>query len=529
MSNKKINTTLPILFSIAVILGMFVGYKLHSNMPMTKSFFSSSGNNRLNEVIQLVKKRYVDQVNVDSIADNAISGVLESLDPHSVFIPANHLMEINENLEGHFEGIGVEFNIFDDTVNVLSVMQNGPAEKSGILIGDKILMVNDSNAIGLNSTEKFKSWVKGPGGTPVSLKLLREQKITTVEVTRGKIPIKSLDASFMLDKKNGYIRLNRFSANTYAEFIEALEKLKNQGMQSLVLDLRDNGGGILEEAIDIIDEFIGDNKMIVYTQGINNPKKEYKAKRPGIFEAGKLVVLMNESSASASEVIAGAIQDYERGVIIGRRSFGKGLVQEQFYLSDGSALRLTTARYYTPLGRSIQKPYSEGVAEYEMELIKRLHQQKDSLPDTSKKINREVYKTASGKVLYGGGGITPDEEIPVDPLIFDTIINKLYMNNAIGNFSYRYYMLNRKDLSNFKNLDEFIINYKLPDGIVSELIKFTSNKELQGITLSKASSEFVKSRIKAILARIQWNESAYYQVLNTQDEYVLKAINFLNK
>ncbi|MFN5421699.1 MAG: S41 family peptidase [bacterium] len=528
MSNRKINTALPILFSIAVILGMFVGYKLHSNMPMTKSFFSSTGSNRLNEVMQLVKKRYVDQVNIDSISDNAISGVLESLDPHSVFIPSSHLMEINENLEGHFEGIGVEFNIFDDTVNVLSVMENGPAEKSGILIGDKILMVNDSSAIGLKSTEKFKSWVKGPGGSPVVLKLLREHKLMPVQVIRGKIPIKSLDASFMMDKKTGYIRLNRFSSNTYSEFIEALEKLKNQGMESLVLDLRDNGGGILEEAIDIIDEFIGENKMIVYTQGINNPRKEYKAKRPGIFETGKLVILINEGSASASEVIAGAIQDHERGQIIGRRSFGKGLVQEQFYLSDGSALRLTTARYYTPLGRSIQKPYSEGIAKYEMELINRIHQQKDTVSDTSKEIKKEVYRTANGKTLYGGGGITPDAEVAIDPLIFDTIINKLYMNNAIGNFAYRYFMQNKKVLASFKNVDEFISNYHLEAVIVQDLIKFASIADIQNHSLSKTSSDFLKTRIKAMLARIRWNESAYYQVLNKQDEYLSKAVNYLN-
>lgn len=527
MSNRKINTALPILFSIAVILGMFIGYKLHSNMPMTKSFFGSSGSNRLNEVIQLVKKRYVDQVNMDSISDNAISDVLESLDPHSVYIPSSHLMEINENLEGHFDGIGVEFNIFDDTVNVLSVMEKGPAEKSGVLIGDKILMVNDSSAIGLKSTEKFKSWVKGPGGTPVFLKLLRDQKKLTVEVIRGKIPIRSLDASFMMENKTGYIRLNRFSSNTYAEFIEALESLKNQGMQSLVLDLRDNGGGILEEAIDIIDEFIGDDKMIVYTQGVNNPKKEYKAKRPGIFETGKLVILMNESSASASEVIAGAIQDHERGLIIGRRSFGKGLVQEQFYLSDGSALRLTTARYYTPLGRSIQKPYAEGIAKYEMEVVNRIHQLSETTTDTTPK-SKEVYKTASGKKLFGGGGITPDQEVLIEPNLFDTIINQLYLNNTIGNFSYRYFMQHKKTLADFKNIDEFISTYHLPDGIVADLIKFSSIKQPQGRTISNTSTEFLKTRIKAMLARIRWNESAYYQVLNKQDEYLLKAKRYLN-
>ena len=529
MNNRQKNTALPILFSIAVILGMFIGYKLHSNMPMTKNFFSMSSSNRLNEVIHLVKNRYVDQVNIDSISDEAISGVLESLDPHSVFIPSSNLTEINENLEGHFEGIGVEFNIFDDTVHVLSVMENGPAEKSGMMIGDKILKVNDSNAVSLKSSEKFKKWVKGPGGTMVNLKVLREDKLITVEITRNKIPIKSLDASYMIDKNTGYIRLNRFSSNTYAEFIASLENLKNQGMQSLVIDLRENGGGILEEAIDIVDELIGDNKMIVYTKGINNPRKEFKAKRPGIFENGKLVILMNESSASASEVIAGAIQDHERGEIIGRRSFGKGLVQEQFYLSDGSALRLTTARYYTPLGRSIQKPYSDGVAKYEMELINRIHQLKDNTSDTTSQKNRMQYKTSSGKILYGGGGITPDEEVPINPLLFDTLINKLYMNNAIGNFAYRYFMQNKNSIAKYKGVDEFIANYHLENTIVDKLIKFSAIPELNKNTFSDKSVEFLKTRIKALIARIQWGESSYYQVLNANDEYMVKAKAYLNK
>ncbi len=300
-------------------------------------------------------------------------------------------------------------------------------------------------------------------------------------------------------------------------------------MRSLVLDLRDNGGGILEEAIDIIDEFIGDSKMIVYTQGANNPKKEYKAKRPGIFETGKLVILMNENSASASEVIAGAIQDHDRGEIIGRRSFGKGLVQEQFYLSDGSALRLTTARYYTPLGRSIQKPYSDGIASYEMELINRIHQENSNATVTTKKTNKEKFKTPKGKILYGGGGISPDEEIALDPLIFDTTINKLYLNNTIGNFSYRYFMKNRRTIERYSNINEFNANYSISGDIVNELIKFSSIGELQNKKIPTASAEFIKTRMKAMLARIQWGESGYYQVMNTHDEFLTKAFSYLSK
>ena len=476
--------------------------------------------------MQLVKKRYVDKVNVDSITDNAINKVLESLDPHSVFIPASDLLAGNENLEGHFEGIGIEFNIFDDTVHILSVLENGPAKISGMMVGDKILMVNDSVSIKLKDTEKFKSWVKGPGGTKVSLKIMRENKIMTLQVTRGKIPITSLDASYMIDKDHGCIKLNRFSANTYAEFIEALERLKKEGMKSLILDLRDNGGGILEEAIDIVDEFLGNNLMIVYTEGANNPRKEYKAKRPGVFETGKLVILMNENSASASEVIAGAIQDHDRGQIIGRRSFGKGLVQEQLYLSDGSALRLTTARYYTPLGRSIQKPYADGVESYDMELINRIHN-KETFKDPSISNNKAVFKTAKGKTLYGGGGITPDEYIPFDSTLYDTSINKLYANNAIGNFSYRYFLSQRQRLTQYRSIEEYISGYEVTDKAVEDLIKFSNNPELQYRLLTKTSVKFLKTRIKAMMARIKWNESGYVQVLNDGDENIAKGLVYL--
>jgi carboxyl-terminal processing protease len=330
----------------------------------------------------------------------------------------------------------------------------------------------------------------------------------------------------MIDKDHGYIKLNRFSANTYAEFIEALERLKKEGMKSLVLDLRDNGGGILEEAIDIVDEFLGNNLMIVYTEGTNNPLKEYKAKRPGIFETGKLVILMNENSASASEVIAGAIQDHDRGQIIGRRSFGKGLVQEQLYLSDGSALRLTTARYYTPLGRSIQKPYTNGVESYDMELINRIHN-KDSSKDSAISTNKAAFKTAKGKTLYGGGGITPDEYIPFDSTLFDTSINKLYVNNAIGNFSYRYFLSQRQILLQYKSIEAYISNYEVPDKAVEDLIKFSNNPGLQYRLLTKTSVNFLKRRIKAMMARIKWNESGYVQVLNDGDENISRGLVYL--
>lgn len=528
MSNRKINVATPILFSIAVVLGMFIGYKLRSNMPMAKSFLTSPGSNTLNEVMQLIKQRYVDKVNLDSASSNVINGLVNTLDPHSVYIPTTELMDITENLEGQFQGIGIEFNIFNDTVHILSVLENGPAKKAGLTVGDRILAVNDSIATGLKDSEHLKKWVKGPAGSEVSIRLMHEGKIISKSVVRGSIPITSLDASYMIDKNKGYIRLNRFSSNTYKEFLEALEKLKASGMTSLVLDLRDNGGGILEEAIDIIDEFIGGEKLIVYTEGLNSPKKEYKAKRAGLFETGDLVVMMNEGSASASEVIAGALQDHDRAFIVGRRSFGKGLVQEQYALSDGSALRLTIARYYTPLGRSIQKPYNEGHDKYNMEVMSRVHNSDSAASNAGIRLGK-AFKTAKGKVLYGGGGITPDAVVAIDPVLFDTNLNHLYRKNIIGNFAYRYFMANSTKIKAFTDASAFANGFNMDDNVMNQLMDFAQKQAVSIRLKNPASIIWTKQRIKAMVARIAWDETGYFQVLNKSDNGFVKAIESIRR
>lgn len=529
MSNRKINTAIPILVSLAVVLGMVVGYKLHSNMPMTKSFFSSSNQHAVNEVMQLIKQRYVDSTNIDSAQERAIQGLLSSLDPHSIFIPANELMEVNEDLEGRFEGIGIEFNIFSDTVHVLSVRDKGPAEQSGVQVGDKILTVNDSMATGMKDSDRFKKWVKGPSGTTVRLKLIRGKEILQKEITRGSIPVSSLDAHYMIDNQKGYIRLNRFATNTYGEFIAALEELKKKGLKDLVLDLRDNGGGIMEEAVDIVDEFVGGDELIVYTQGNNSPKRQYTAKRPGQFEEGRLVVLINENSASASEIIAGALQDLDRATIIGRRSFGKGLVQEQFSLSDGSALRLTTARYYTPLGRSIQKSYKAGNKLYNMELIARMHGGAEEEKDSAQLADRKTFKTPQGKILFGGGGISPDIHVPIDPVVFDTSLNQLYQNNTIGNFAYRNYMANKKLISSYPSIEAYIKSYAVEDREIAQLLQFAATQQISIKGLNEKSHAFIKNNIKALMARIAWGESGYMQVLNSEDNTFVRAVSSIGQ
>lgn len=361
MGNKKLQVWLPLLFSLVLIAGMFLGYELNK-VPGTKnSFFSSNSRSTLQEALDLIKLKYVDAVNTDSLEGKAITEMMNELDPHSVYLPPVELQEANEDLAGNFEGIGVEFNMFSDTVNIVYVIPNGPSDKAGLQIGDKILKVNDSSITGKHfSTDEIKKYIRGQHSSKAVLQILRDGKPQVVTVSRGTIPVSSVDAAYMIDKTSGYIRLNKFTENSYEEFMQAMETLKKEGLQSLVFDLRGNGGGFMNEAVDIADEFLDGDKLIVYTEGVNSKKREYRCKRPGIFEKGKLVVLVDELSASASEVLAGVLQDWCRAKIIGRRTFGKGLVQEQYSLNDGSAIRLTIARYYTPLGRSIQRSYTKG-------------------------------------------------------------------------------------------------------------------------------------------------------------------------
>lgn len=527
--NNKSTVAIPLLFSIAVIIGMFIGYKLHSNMPNSNSITTSARPNSLQEVLQLVQQRYVDKIDIDSTSTEAINDLLSTLDPHSVYIPISELMEVNEDLEGQFYGIGIEFNIFNDTVHVLSVVKDGPAEKVGLEIGDKITKVNDSSATGTRiSSDTFKKWVKGPRGSSVSIELIRNNQPLTKNLTRGSIPLTSLDAAYMMDNTTGYLRLNRFSGNTYQEFMDAMQMLKNKGMESLILDLRDNGGGFLDEAVDIVDEFIGGDQLLVYTMGNNHPKKEYKAKRKGIFETGKITVLINEGSASASEIIAGALQDLDRATIVGRRSFGKGLVQEQYTLSDGSALRLTTARYYTPLGRSIQKPYDKNHFKYQMEVMTRLHNGTNNQKDTTISANN-TYTTLKGKKLFGGGGITPDVQVTMDSILFDTSLNRLYEKNTIGNFSYRYFMGHKQEITQFKTMQDFLSSFRLDNNIINQLEAFATTNNVTINLKNKAAIDFTTNRIKALIARIAFGEPGYFYVLNSDERMVSTATAVLKK
>ena len=527
MHNKKIQVWMPLLFSIVMIAGMFIGYRIKENMP-GKGFFYMEKRRPVQEVINLIETKYVDEVPTDSLADKAIEIILSQLDPHSVFIPASELEEIKEELAGKFYGIGVEYKILSDTINILNVLKDGPADKAGLQLGDQILRVGDSVVAGVNiTTERIRKFLRGSGGTKINLNVLRSNQIKLVTVIRGMIPLYSLDAAYMITDTIGYIRLNKFSETTYKEFMQATEKLKKRGMKSMILDLRDNGGGILTEATDIADEFLSGNKLITYTDGKHSPKKEYTCKREGVLETGKVVILANDGTASASEVLIGALQDWERATIIGRRTFGKGLVQEQYELSDGSGVRLTVARYYTPLGRSIQKSYSEGAQAYKDELINRFHDGEVLFADSIKHTNGKAYKTKNGKTVYGGGGITPDVFVAIDTFTFNREINKALIKGSINDFVYKNYLANKSQFSKYKSPRDFEKNYTVDDSTWNKLNNYVVKDSVNFKSLGAKEKSELSKQIKILTARQIWRNEGLFEVSNAQDELIKKALEVL--
>ena len=398
MQQKSKQSLMPVVFALIFLMGLAIGYAL-SNRVGGGSFFNGGKGSSLQEISNLIKAKYFDDIGIDSITAYAADEMLSHLDPHSVYIPPTELGSVNDQMDGHFTGIGIMYDCIDDTLNIMRLIKGGPAEKAGILIGDKLLKANDSvNLIGKKVNDaSLKKHLRGVEGSRVKLTLLRDGIVKTIELKRASIPISSIDAAYLIDNKTGYIKINKFAERTYEEFMQSLEALQKQKIENLVLDLRGNGGGFMHAATAIADEFLDGDKLIVYTQGNKSERTEFRCKKEGLFEKGKLVVLIDETSASASEVLAGALQDWDRASIIGRRTFGKGLVQEEYQLKDGSAIRITVARYYTPSGRCIQKPYGKGISDYSMEIYKRykhgefLHGDSIHFADTVK------YFTSKGK------------------------------------------------------------------------------------------------------------------------------------
>ena len=529
MGNKKLQTWLPLLFSIIMIVGMLFGYKMGNGGGSKKGFFSSNKRNSFQEAVDLIKMRYVDSVQVDSLQEMAIQQMMSELDPHSVYLPPVDLKAANEDLAGNFEGIGVEFNIFSDTVNVVYVIPNGPSDKAGLQIGDKILAVNGTSINKkITNIDSVKKYIRGARGSKADLLILRGSNTQNITVTRGTIPVPSIDATYMIDKTTGYIKLNKFTDNSYEEFMHAMESLQKQGMKSLVYDLRGNGGGFMNEAVDMADEFLSGDKLIVYTEGVNSKKREYRCKRPGLFETGKLVLLVDELSASASEVLAGALQDWCRATIIGRRTFGKGLVQEQYNLSDGSAIRLTIARYYSPLGRSIQRSYEKGKKVYMDEMWERFNSGEMLSADSLKKHNGgKLFTTSCQDTLYGGDGISPNVFVPIDTANARQKVFRILADGKFNNFAYNYYLQHKQQMEQYTTATDFASHFKGAE-LLTGLLK-TLPDSLKPNSITEKEKELLLQRLKASLARYKWRSTGFFQVMNNEDIVVKKALEIIAK
>lgn len=531
---KKLQVWLPLLFAIVMMVGMLIGFRLRGNIRPT-GFFKTREPSTVEEVMDLVNKKYVDTVAADTLGNNAIDGMLSRLDPHSLYIPAVELSEVNEDLQGNFEGIGVEFQIFDDTVNIMNVLAGGPSDKAGLKVGDKFIKVDTAVVAGNGVTnEKIRKMLRGSGASKVTISLLRAGeggRPREVTISRGTIPLLSVDVAYMVDKTTGYIRINKFSETTHGEFAQALMGLQKEGLQRLILDLRDNGGGVLQESIEMADDFLDGDKLIVYTVGAHSPKMEYHCRRDGLFEKGKLVLLTDEGTASASEVLTGALQDWDRATIIGRRTFGKGLVQEQYQLTDGAALRLTIARYYTPTGRSIQKPYNKGHDDYNEEVMNRFHDGEVLHGDTSTRHTSPAYTTLGPekRTVYGGGGITPDIFVGFDTSTLSRNITSLYVNGTLNRFIYTYYIQHLSAFQSFNAPPDFIAGFHDDEKVWNALTAFAAKDTIDLRSVTVKDKTALQHRIKALLARQIWRTEGYFEVSNAYDPAFNTALELIKK
>ena len=526
MNQTKFKIWLPFILGIVLAVGLFLGSKL-TPAPET------NGYNKLSDVLSYVKQEYVDTINSKTLVDGTIEKMLENLDPHSAYIPAEDLAAANETLEGNFEGVGIEFHIQLDTIMVVAALSGGPSEAVGIMAGDRIIKVDGKNKAGIHITnEQVLKTLRGKGGTKVKVEILRrgENKLREFIITRGKIPIYSVDVAYMVDDKTGYIKISRFAATTYKEYLDAFDKLNKKGMSQLILDLRGNPGGYLDASTHLADEFLDGKKLIVYTKGKSRPRTDYYADKSGGFEKGKLVVLIDEGSASASEILSGALQDWDRATIIGRRSFGKGLVQEQTVFPDGSALRLTIARYYTPTGRSIQKSYKNGVEAYNDELMERIKHGELESADSIHIIDSLKFKTPGGKIVYGGGGIIPDVFVPLDTNYNSDYLNKIFGAGLLSQFAYDFVDDNRAMFKNYKDFDAFNKSFVVNDATLKKFIAYAERKSVKydekGFQHSK---QLIQVQLKAFIARLLWQNNGLFPVLHTMDKTFAKAIEVINK
>lgn len=532
MSQNKNNRFMPLWLALCVVIGVLIGTFYTSHFSGNRLNIINSGSSRLSNLLHIIDDQYVDSVNIDELVEKALPEILAELDPHSVYISAKDVQMATDDLKGSFSGVGIEFTIREDTIHIQNVIKDGPADKAGILAGDKIVSIDNRPFVGKTvTTEEAMHRLKGQKGSKVKIGVRRfgEKATKYFILTRGDITMKSITATYMLDDSTGYMRIKNFGERTYAEMLASLQQLNLQGADHLVIDLRDNSGGYLESAVQMAEEFLKKDQLVVYTEGRKSPRKEYRSRGKGSYQQIPLVVLINEGSASASEIFAGAIQDNDRGVIIGRRSFGKGLVQQQIQFPDGSMIRLTIARYYTPSGRCIQKPFKPGDnADYEQDLLSR-YQHGEFFSQDSIKHTGPAYHTNNGRIVYGGGGITPDIFVPEDTTAVTSYYKEAAVSGLILQYAFQYTDNNRQTLKKFTEmqpLSEYLTGRNLVDD-------FANYAEKNGLrrrnNLIRKSHGLLENYINSRIIYNMLDEQAWNQYLNRNDEMIRQAREVFKK
>ena len=520
------------IFTAAVLsqlaLGAFAQFRINggSDSPLRKL-----------QIAELaISNLYVDSVDEQKLVEDGIRGMIEKLDPHSSYSTPKEVKEMNEPLQGNFEGIGVQFNMVEDTLLVIQPVSGGPSEKMGIVAGDRIVYVNDTTIAGVKmSKEEIMKRLRGPKGTKVKLGIVRRDIADTLTfmITRDKIPVKSLDAAYMLRKDVGYVRIGNFGATTHDEFCQAVKRLKKEGMKTLVLDLQENGGGYLQAAVDIAGEMLQKNDLIVYTEGRTVRRMEYKAQGGGLFEKGQVIVLVDSYTASAAEIVSGAIQDHDRGLVVGRRTFGKGLVQRPIDLPDGSMIRLTIAHYYTPSGRCIQKPYEKGKQkDYQMDVYNRLKSGELMSADSVHFADSLKYYTLKKqRVVYGGGGIMPDEFVPLDTLKYTKYHRQLAAKSIIINATLRYVDDHRQELhKQYKTFESFRRDFEVPQSLIDQIVGEGERQDIKPKDDAERdlTMPYLRTQLKALIARDLWTMDEYFAIINSLNDIVQRATELLD-
>lgn len=531
MSNNNSSRFTPIIIAISIVIGILIGIFYANHFAGNRLGIINTSSNKLNALLRIIEDQYVDTVNMPKLVEEAMPLILSELDPHSMYIPAQDLEATNSELEGSFSGIGIQFSIQNDTIHVSSVIPGGPSEKVGLMAGDRIISVNDTAFVGKEVTHTTApKKLKGPKGSSVKVGVYRpstEEKLH-FNIVRGDIPVNSVDAAYIIDDKFGYVKISKFGRTTHAELLMAIAKLEQQGCDGIIIDLRGNTGGYMEAAIRMVNEFLPKGKLIVYTQGRKSPREEQYANGTGSCQKMPLVVLTDEGSASASEIFAGAIQDNDRGTIIGRRSFGKGLVQQPIDFSDGSAIRLTIARYYTPSGRSIQKPYEKGKgSDYEMDILNRYEHGEFFSKDSIKQDEALKYHTSLGRTVYGGGGITPDIFVPQDTTGVTSYYSMAVSRGLILQFTFQYTDKNRPALQKYKD-EQALLRYLKTQNIVEQFVRYADSKGLKrrNLLIAKSHNLLERNLYGSIIYNMLGLEP-YIKYLNQSDNTVQKALGVL--